>query len=472
MKTIVAETVMLGREAFETLGDVEVIPDRIIGLEHLQDADALIIRSKTNVTPELLEGSSVRFVGTATAGFEHIDFQTLEEKGIGWCASPGCNADSVADYVTAALLHLPIELVPTHKSIVGCSYRLPVFGKRSLCGVRRGRFLNTGKRRLHHSTQPLNRGGVLEGKTLGVIGVGQVGSRVAKRAEALGLRVLLNDPPRAAREFPMSGKNPPPTMEGKEIEYRILNAEHSTSNVQRPIQEIPCGEGCPKGGVGLSDEGSDFSSLETLLAQSDIVTMHVPLITEKPWPTLQMADSRFFEKMKRGSVFINASRGKVLDSDALLHAKENGIVSHAVLDVWDPEPCIRLDVQGIADIGTAHIAGHSLEGKLNGTVHVYREACHFFEIEPTWDPAPFLPAIEVPELEIDPRGKSDNNVMAEAVAAVYDIAADDTALRDAPETFDTLRANYGVRREFFNTRVTLSEERPELVQKLRTLGFQ
>jgi len=367
MKTVVAETVMLGREAFETLGEVEVIPDRSIGPEHLTDADALVIRSKTKVTPELLSGSSVRFVGTATAGFEHIDFQCLEKNNIGWCASPGCNADSVADYIIAALLHLPIDL---------------------------------------------------EGKTLGVIGVGQVGSRITKRAEALGLRVLLNDPPRAARE-------------GDEI----------------------------------------FQGLEKLLAQSDIVTMHVPLISEKPWPTLQMADCRFFEKMNRGSVFINAARGKVLDSDALLHAKENGIISHAVLDVWDPEPCIRTDILEIADIGTAHIAGHSMEGKLNGTIQVYREACHFFETEPSWDPAPLLPAPVLPKLKIDSRGKTDLEVMAEAALAAYDIATDDGALRNAPEKFDFLRENYGVRREFFNTRVSLSEKRPELIHKLRTIGF-
>lgn len=405
MKTVVAETVMLGREAFETLGEVVVIPDRQIGPQHLADADALIIRSKTKATAELLEGSPVRFVGTATAGFEHIELpltsfiapsqsdgaplalhrvQWLEKNRIGWCAAPGCNADSVADYITAALLHLDIDL---------------------------------------------------EGKTIGIIGVGQVGSRVAKRAEALGLRVLLNDPPRAAREFPNLGKN-----------------ERDFSNPWKKDAER-------------------FQCLETLLAASDIVTLHVPLVTEKPWPTLKMADCRFFEKMKRGSVFINASRGKVLDADALLHAKINGIISHAVLDVWDPEPNIRTDVLAAADIATAHIAGHSLEGKLNGTVQVYREACHFFEIQPTWDPAPFLPAVEVPTLEIDSRGKSDLEVLAEAVASTYNILADDTALRSAPETFDFLRANYGVRREFFNTTVILSEDRPDLLQKLRTLGF-
>ncbi|MGE4490332.1 MAG: 4-phosphoerythronate dehydrogenase [Kiritimatiellales bacterium] len=381
MKTVVAETVLLGRDAFETLGAVEVIPDRQIGPEHLKDADALVVRSKTKITPELLHGSAVRFVGTATAGFEHIDFQWLEKSGIGWCAAPGCNADSVADYITAALLHL-------------------------------------------HTFQGLE----LEGRTLGIIGVGQVGSRVAKRAEALGLRVLLNDPPRAAREFPMIGKNSKP-------------------------------------------QRSCFQTLEKLLAESDIVTLHVPLVTEKPWPTLKMADCRFFEQMKPGAVFINASRGKVLDSDALLHAKANGMISHAVLDVWDPEPKIRADVLAAATIGTPHIAGHSLEGKLNGTVQVYRQLCSFFEIRPSWNPEPLLPALEMPQLTIDPRGKGDLEVLAEAVRPLYNIADDQLSKADI-DRFDRLRAGYRIRREFKNTSVVLTEDSPNLSHRLQQAGFK
>ena len=370
MKTVVAETVLLGREAFETLGEVIIIPDRQIGPEHVKEADVLIVRSKTKVTPELLAGSAVRFVGTATAGFEHIDFQGLEKADIGWCAAPGCNADSVADYFTAALLVL-------YKKY----------------GVQ------------------------LEGKTVGIVGVGQVGSRVAKRAEALGLHVLLNDPPRAAKE---------------------------------------------------GTRGSQ--TLETLLAESDIVTLHVPLITEKPWPTLRMADGRFFEQMKRGSVFINAARGKVLDADALLLAKAHGIVAHAVLDVWDPEPRIRTDVLKAATIGTPHIAGHSFEGKLNGTIQVYREACRFFETAPVWNPSPLLPAPSVPELKLDSRGKTDVEVLTEAVSAVYDICADRLTAENA-ERFDKLRAHYPVRREFKNTTVCLTETRPVLMKKLLHAGF-
>jgi erythronate-4-phosphate dehydrogenase len=370
MKTVVTETVLLGREAFETLGEVVVVPDRQILPEHLKGADALITRSQSKVTPELLKGSGIRFVGTATAGFEHYDVAGLEGLGVGWCAAPGCNADSVADWFTAAMLVL-------HK----------------------------------------NHGVELEGKTLGIIGVGQVGSRIAKRAEALGLRVLLNDPPRAARE----------------------------------------------GSAGFYD-------LEPLLTESDIISLHVPLIKEKPWPTLYMADCRFFEQMRRGSVFINAARGPVLDTDALLLAKERGIVAHVVLDVWDPEPAIRADILKAATIGTPHIAGHSFEGKLNGTIQVYREACHFFEVAPTWNPALRLPAVAVPELKINSRRKSDIDVLAEAVAAVYDICADQLTVETATR-FDKLRATYGVRREFKNTTVLLSEIRPVLSKKLQQAGF-
>ena len=157
MKTVVAETVMLGREAFETLGPVDVIPDREIGPKHLGDADALVIRSKTKVSPELIADSPLQFIGTATAGFEHIDFQCLEKHGIGWTAAPGCNADSVADYITAALLN-----------------------RHTCAGV------------------------PLSGQTIGIIGVGQVGSRVARRAAALGLNIMANDPPLASAKLQRS----------------------------------------------------------------------------------------------------------------------------------------------------------------------------------------------------------------------------------------------------------------------------
>lgn len=370
MKIVVAETVFLGKEAFETLGETSVIPDRQIGPDHLNDADALIIRSKTAVTPNLLARSPVRFIGTATAGFEHLDTAFLDEQEIAWCAAPGCNADSVADYLVSALLCL-------------------------------------------HADHGVD----LEARTLGVIGVGQVGSRVARRAEALGMTILLNDPPRAERE------------------------------------------------------GEDaFTPLDDLLSQSDAVTLHVPLTKAGPFPTRHMADASFFQRMKPGALFINASRGAVVDSDALLRAMENNPIKQCVLDVWDPEPHLREDLLRSVTLGTPHIAGHSLEGKLNGTVQVYREACRFFGQQACWDPQPFLPPCSTPTLHLDVSGKSDLDLLWQAVSAVYDIRQDALTPEQIP-LFDRLRATYRVRREFFNTRISLSAPRPDLSRKFKQIGF-
>jgi len=380
MKIVCAETVLLGKEAFQTAGDTVVLPDRTIARDDLIDADALVVRSKTKVNAELLKGTPVQFVGTATAGFDHIDVNYLESRGIGWCASPGCNANSVSEYLVAALL--------------------------TLC----------------------NRHGFrLEKRTIGVIGCGNVGSHVVEKCSALGMHVLRNDPPLAA--------------------------------------------------VSIDP---DFQTLETVLAESDIVTLHVPLVQEKPWPTFQMANHHFFSHLKPGAIFINASRGKVTDSDALIYAKNNYVVSHAVIDVWDPEPAFRIDMLEAADIATAHIAGHSYEGKLNGTVNVYNELCHFFEIEKRWDVATSLPEPEVPVITIDCTGLDDESVLYRIVKRVYDIELDDANLRAAAvkseaaraRNFDALRANYRIRREFMNTTVHLLNGSEKLKAKLSGLGFK
>lgn len=370
MKTIVAETVFLGKEAFQTIGDVVVVPDRQIRREHLRDAAALVVRSKTAVTRDLVEGSPLQFVGTATAGFEHLDVAALDALGIAWAAAPGCNADSVADYITAALMTL----------------RSP--------------------------------GGMdIEGQTLGIVGAGQVGSRVARRAEGLGMKVLLNDPPRAERE-----------------------------------------------GAGA------FASLDALLDAADIVTLHVPLTDAGPWPTRHLANKRFFDCIKPGASFINASRGKVLDNDALLTALANSTVRHAILDVWDPEPGLRADLLSAVLIGTPHIAGHSLEGKLNGTVQVYREACRVLDRGPCWDPAPLLPTPDIPELKIISRGRERFALLAEAVGLVYDIW-EDHLRPEQISLFDSLRSGYRIRREFKNTHIELQPGDPALQHAFDQIGF-
>ena len=379
MKIVCAETVLLGHEAFSTAGTTTVIPDREIIRDNLIDADALIVRSKTNISRELLRGTAVKFVGTATAGTDHIDAAYLQSEGIYCCAAPGCNANSVSEYLVAALL---------------------VLGRRH--------------------------GFDLKGKTIGVIGCGNVGSRVVKKCAALGMRVLRNDPPLAAV---------------------------------------------------LPDP--DFFPLEHVLSKSDIVTLHVPLVKHKPWPTERMADYRFFEQLKPGAVFINAARGSVCDYDALLAARQGGAVSRMIVDVWNPEPAFRVDVLKLADLASPHIAGHSYEGKLNGTITCYNELCNFFEIPKTWEIAAALPPPAVPVVETDCTGRDDEEVLHDILRQVYDIETDDRLIRDAAagneitraRNFDTLRKNYRVRREFMNTEVVLQNASDSLRRKVKALGF-
>ncbi|MDF7802076.1 4-phosphoerythronate dehydrogenase [Pontiellaceae bacterium B1224] len=379
MKIVCAETVLLGECAFSNAGKTIVIPDREITRDDLLDADALIIRSKTKATEELLKGTPVKFVGTATAGTDHIDAGWLQQRGIYWCASPGCNANSVSEYLIAGLLTL----------------------------------------RSRHGFD-------LEGKTIGVIGCGNVGSRVVKKCHALGMNVLRNDPPLAA------------------------------------VSTDP-----------------DFQSLENLLAESDIVTLHVPLVKHKPWPTARMADYTFFEQLKPGALFINAARGDICDYDALMDAKNGGAVSRTILDVWSPEPAFRPDVVKLADLASPHIAGHSYEGKLNGTVACYNELCNFFEISKDWNVAASLPAPAVPFIEADCRGKDDEDVLHEIIQQVYQIEEDDRLIREAAvhgeidraRNFDALRKNYRMRREFSNTTLHLTGAGQELKRKLGSMGF-
>jgi len=380
VKIVCASSVLFGREAFRTLGDVVVVPDYELSNEILKDADALIVRSKTKITEALLAGTRVEFVGTATAGYDHVETEYMDYADIAWCAAPGCNANSVSEYVVAALLCL-------------------------------------GQR--HHFE--------LAGKTIGVVGVGQVGGRVVKKAEALGMNVLRNDPP-----------------------------------------------------LALSSDEPGFALLEDVLREADIVTLHVPLTRTGQFPTLHMADCHFFEHMKPGCLFMNAARGEAVDSDGLLFALEKGFVGHAVLDVWEGEPLIPRKLLEKIDIGTSHIAGWSFEGRLNGTLQVYREACHFFETAPTWAPEEKnLPPPRVPEILVDAKGKSDESVLWEIVRVAYDIEADDRALRaslvrEEPARathFDTLRRTYPDRREFVATKVRLANASPELEQKVVALGF-
>lgn len=381
MRIVCATNMPFAAEAFGTLGETEILEGRSITPEQVKSADILAVRSTTRVDRELLEGSRVRFVGTATIGTDHMDTAYLEAAGIRWCYAPGCNANSVSEYVTAAWL----------------------------CLAQR-------------------HGWRLAGKTLGVIGVGNVGRRVVQKAESLGLRVLCNDPPR-----------------------------------QR-----------------AGDPG-DFHPLARVLAEADIITLHTPLTDRGPDATRHLVDDRFLEATRRGVVFVNAARGGVMRTESVLAALRAQQIAHAVIDTWENEPRISRTLQEKVAIGTPHIAGHSFEGKVEGTMMVYREACRFLGRPASWDPAPHLPAPSVPHLDLrTATAAGEQALLCKAVRAVYDIEADDRRLRRAAmgsadalaADFDALRRHYPQRREFRFTRVTLPPHAAGPASRLRNLGFQ
>jgi len=361
------------REAFGSLGSIRLIAGRQMNAAAVSDAEVLLVRSVTPVNAALLEGSKVKFVATATIGTDHVDTDYLAKRGIGFASAAGSNANSVAEYIVAAMLEL----------------------------AHRQRFR-------------------LRDKTLGVIGVGNVGRLVVRNAEALGMRVLQNDPPRQRTE------------------------------------QLP-----------------DFVNLDRVLVEADIVTIHVPLTTSGPDKTHHLFDEKTFAALKRKPILINSARGAVVDNSALLQAIRAGQLSGVVLDVWENEPNISLDLLAAVDIATPHIAGYSFDGKVNGTTMIYGAVCEFFGRAPAWNPASRMPAPTVPRVEVEAGDADDEDVIRIVVKSIYDICTDDAALRTASRMFDRLRAEYSVRRrEFPHTGVLLCGGTERQRSKLAVLGFQ
>jgi erythronate-4-phosphate dehydrogenase len=377
---IVADAAIpFAQDAFSRLGTVIPIPGRQIDAAAVRDADALVVRTITPVGESLLAGSRVRFVGTATIGFDHVDVGYLQRAGIGFATAAGCNATSVAEYVITALLQLAVW-----------------------------------------------RGWSLGDKTLGVIGVGNCGSRVVPRAEALGMTVLQNDPPLARQTG----------------ERRF-----------RPIEE--------------------------LLEHADVLTYHVPLSREGPDATFHMIDANAIGRMKAGAVVLNASRGPVHDTAALTQALADGRLAGAVVDTWEDEPNIDLGLLERVFLGTPHVAGYSRDGKAGGTAMMFEALRGHFGVEACWDPQSVLPPPPHPQIEVAAGRRPDEDVLAEVTATVYDIRRDDAALRRIAgqpaerrgACFDRLRAEYPVRREFRFTTVHCPDGGDTLRAKLQGLGF-
>jgi len=377
MKIVADENIPLVGEAFGPMGEVVAVPADAIRPALLRDAQALLVRSVTPVGAALLDGSAVRFVATATIGVDHVNQEYLQQRGIAFASAEGSNAQSVAEYVFTALAVL----------------------------AERG-------------------GWRLVGRTLGIVGVGNVGSRVARIAEGLGMTVLANDPP-LARET-----------------------------------------GDPK-----------YVPIETLF-DADIVTFHVPLSREGHDATYHMIGESLLSRLKRDVILLNTSRGSVADTAALKATCAAGRLGALVFDVWKNEPNIDLELLNAVDIATPHIAGYSYDGKVNGTRMILEAFCRHFGLARAWNPSPLMPPPETPRIRL-PAGVDAQQAIRYATRAAYDIEADDARLRAIREKpakgrsayFKSLRKNYPVRREFPQTTVELESAGSQVRSALETLGF-
>lgn len=280
MRVVVDDKIPYLQEALRTIAEVVALPAAAITAAVVRDADALIVRTRTRCDAALLSGSKVQFIATATIGYDHIDTAWCEQNGIAWTNAPGCNASSVCQYVQCAL-------------------------------------------------QLMEREGylALRGSTLGIVGVGHVGSLVKQMAENLGMTVLCCDPPLA---------------------------EQGVEGMAHPLTELA--ERC------------------------DVITLHVPLAREGRHATYHLAEEAFFGLLKRQPLFINSSRGEVTATEALKHALKEGRVRQAVVDVWEYEPDIDTELLTLARITTPHIAGYSADGKARASQMALDALCDFFHL--------------------------------------------------------------------------------------------
>ena len=384
MKIVIDDKIPFIRGVLEPYAEVVYLPGARFTHSDVVDADALIIRTRTKCDESLLKGSSVKFIATATIGYDHIDTEWCETNGITWTSAPGCNSGSVHQYMASVLATLSAQF-----------------------------------------------GFAFEDMTLGVIGVGNVGSKVAELGEALGMTVLMNDPPRAEKE-------------------------------------------------GLAQ----FVPLDEILNMSDIITLHVPLKSAGSHQTYHLFDKTTFDYVRHGTILVNSARGEVVDNAALKNVLTNKRIGAAVLDVWENEPDIDAELLHLLNIATPHIAGYSADGKANGTAMCVQALSWFFELpltdwKPSGSPYPTLPpregALPIPVqpmlFELDCRGKTLQQCLCEAIWHTYAVNDDDGRLRASPETFEQQRGDYPVRREFEAFLINVKDAIPEIESRLQALGF-
>ncbi len=368
MKLIADDKIPFLKGIPEQFAEVEYLPLKDFTHDRIKDADVLMIRTPNKCTRQLLENTRVKFIASTTIGFDHIDIDYCREAGIQWTNSPGCNAVSVGQYMLAMLVEL--------------------------------------SRKKNFS---------LHEKTLGIVGVGNVGKQVERMYQAYGLHYLKCDPPRQQAE-----------------------------------------------------QSNDFVSLTEIASQCDIISFHVPLTFSGEYPTYHMAGEAFFESLQRKPYIINVARGSVHDTQSLLKAKRNGLIEDMVLDCWENEPNISMELLNETLIATPHVAGFSADGKANGTRMCLEAISKEFGIRIpdlnnlTQPAAPVCPDIDLNQFK--------SNRIEEAVLTTFSPLKEDTRLRQNPDKFEYLRTHYDNPREFSAYKILNAS--PEEQAILTGLGFQ
>lgn len=378
MKIVIDENIPFAREAFGKLGSVVALPGQAISPEVIREASVLVVRSITSVDATLLQGSTVQFVGTATAGCDHIDQEYLKKNKILFASAAGANANSVAEYVISAL------------------------------------FLHAQKKE-----EPLR------GKTLGIVGVGHVGQLLARKAVAIGMIPILNDPPLQRRT--------------SKSDYRSFR------------------EAC----------------------KADFISLHVPLSNEGKDATRHLLNEKTLRALSPQTVVINTSRGEVIDHPAFFKQIAARQLAPPILDVWADEPAINWDFLQDVEIGTPHIAGYALDGKVAGTRMIYETVCAALGVMPAW-PTQSLPLAVPRKIQIDATAGDELTILGNLCRQAYDLSSDvsrfmallDLPVASRPAAFERLRKTYPTRREFQTLSLVIPKAQTNLLHQISGLGFK
>ena len=355
MKIVCDKNITLASNLFSNLGDIYFVDGRSLSREQLSDADILLVRSVTSVNEDLLKGTSVRFVGSATSGIDHVDLDWLHKNGIKFSSAPGCNANSVVEYVLCAIA----EIDDYWERLEG-------------------------------------------GGQVGILGFGHVGKCLAKRLKALNITYIVYDP-------------------------------------------------------WLSLEGDSFTDDLNEVFNSDVVTLHAALCYEEPWQSRHIINSSTLQEISKDSLLINAARGELIDTSALLDLFRRGFGPNVVCDVWEDEPSISKDLLNRVRIGTPHIAGYSFDGKLLGTMMLSKVLYSFLGIKHDAESICLDPPNAVKILS----GASSADTARNILRGFYRINKDDENLRASLTgyeerdsfSFDSLRSNYYERREAYGSSI-------------------